>query len=66
MIHTYRCTGPGCGAEVVLDDEQRTLHVVYPRGMGPLSEEYRRHDCPIAKGLWPPEIDAHPLATKVD
>ena len=65
MIHKYACTEPGCRAQLTWDDAKRTQHVVYPRGSGPLAPGYRPHDCPVRKGLVPPEIDAHPLAKKV-
>ena len=65
MIRKYVCTEPSCGAQVTLDDRKKTQRVAYPRDRGPLSEHYRPHDCPVARGLWPPEIDKHPLARKV-
>ena len=65
MIRKYVCTGPGCGAEVTLDDRRKTQQVAYPRGKGPMSEGYRPHDCPVARGLWPSEIDKHPLSRTV-
>jgi hypothetical protein len=65
VIRRYACAEPTCGAQVTLDGEKRTQLVAYPRGKGPLSEGYRPHHCPVAQGLWPPEIDLHPLAKRV-
>ncbi len=65
MIHEYLCAHSSCGAKVTLDDEKKTQQVVYPKGKGPMSGKLQRHDCPVARGLWPPEIDKHPLARKV-
>ena len=65
MIRKYACAEPSCGAQVTLDDRKKTQQVAYPRGKGPASEKYQPHDCPVAMGLWPPEIDKHPLARKV-
>ena len=65
MIRNYACTEPSCGAQVTLDDGKKTQQVVYPRGKGPAYERYQPHDCPVAGGLWPPEIDKHSLARRV-
>jgi hypothetical protein len=65
VISTYRCTAGGCGGRLTLDSERRTQQASYPRDQGPLSDQYRPHDCPVARGLWPPEIDRHPNARKV-
>ena len=63
----YVCTEASCRCEATFDEEARPRRVdyFYPRDRGPLSENYRQHDCPMLKGLWPPAIDHHPLARKV-
>ena len=69
-VVTYRCTDGSCGGTITLDPtggpsgrpKQDTL---YKQGFGPLTSEYRQHDCPVRMGLWPPEIDEHPLAVRV-
>lgn len=48
-----------------MDDKANAYHAVYPKDKGPLSEKFQAHDCPVARGLWPPAIDKHPLARKV-
>jgi hypothetical protein len=65
MIYEYLCTHASCGARAVLDDAKKTQQVSYPKGKGPASGKLQRHDCPVARGLWPPEIDQHPLARRV-
>ncbi len=65
MIYEYLCAHPSCGARATLDDQKKTQQVIYPKGEGPMSGKFQRHDCPVARGLWPPEIDEHPLARKV-
>lgn len=65
MKHKYTCTSTGCGGSVDLDDEALTQDIVYEKGKGPITEAYRAHDCPIANGLFPPDIDEHPNAKKV-
>ena len=68
-VSTYRCLFGPCRGEITYDTEgpdgRPTQHTVYPQGKGPLSPEFAVHDCPIRQGIWPPDIDSHPLAEKV-
>ena len=64
-IFKYECLNEQCGAQLTWDDAKRTQDVVYPQGKGPMERSFRQHDCPVAKGLVPPEIDRHPGAKKL-
>lgn len=64
---TYECTAGFCGGRITWSDVNGRPHqrTVYPRDKGPLSPAYQVHDCPVARGLRPPEIDRHPNARRV-
>ncbi len=64
-VSTYKCTEGTCGGSIRFDTELKTQHTVYEQGKGPITAAYRVHDCPVRLGIWPPDIDAHPLAEKV-
>lgn len=68
-VSTYKCTEGTCGGSITFDTEgpdgRPTQHSVYEQGKGPITSAYRLHDCPVRLGIWPPEIDDHPLAQKV-
>lgn len=78
-VSKYQCTEETCLGTITLNDEGRkevmvarqttlsggTMDIVYPRDHGPLKEGFKPHNCPVAQGLWPPEIDEHPLAKKL-
>ncbi len=68
-VSKYRCLHGTCGGEITYDTEgpagRPTQHSVYPQGNGPLSPEVADLVCPIRQGIWPPDIDSHPLAEKV-
>ena len=63
--YVYECQGPGCRARIELTNQPKTQNVLYPTDYGPLAPAYKTHDCPAKRGLWPPEIDEHPLAKKI-
>jgi hypothetical protein len=68
-VSAYRCVAAHCGGSITFDTEgpdgRPTQHTVYERGKGPITAAYKVHDCPVRLGIWPPDIDAHPLAEKV-
>lgn len=78
-ISKYKCTETTCRGTITLNDEGRreisvgrqtglsggTMEVIYPKNFGPAKEGFVAHNCPVARGLWPPEIDEHPLAQKL-
>ena len=64
-ISTYECIEGSCGGSITFDTEANTQHSVYEQGKGPITNEYKLHDCPVRLGIWPPDIDDHPLAKKV-
>ena len=64
-VSTYQCTEITCEGTITYDTEANTQHTFYARGKGPVAAGYKPHDCPIRRGIWPPDIEEHPLAKRI-